>query len=104
MKSLLVRSTRALSEMLEWEQDEDSGQKEIMLLGFVKQKLPNIKWWMPNIHQLWLHVGTPQQRADRVVRRCGYLEPGCSQLRRPLSIDDAPKEATNCPWERRGGS
>ena len=104
MNSLLVRSTRALSEMPKWEQDEDSGQKEIMFLGSVKQKLPNIKWWMPSIHQLWLHVGTPQQSADRVVRRCGYLEPGCSQLRRPLSTDDAPKKATSCPQERRGGS
>ena len=44
MNSLLVRSTRALSEMPQWEQDEDSGQKDIVLLGDVKQKLPNMKW------------------------------------------------------------
>ena len=47
MSSLLVRSTRALSDMPKWEQDEDNGQKDIMFLGDVKQKLPNIKWWMP---------------------------------------------------------
>ena len=44
MNSLMVRSTRALSEMPQCEQDEDSGQKDIMFLGDVKQKLPNIKW------------------------------------------------------------
>ena len=94
MNSRLVRSTRALSDMPQWEQDDDNGQEDIMLLGDVKQKLPNIKCWMPRIHQLFLHVSTPQQSAPRVVRSCGYLEPDCSQLRRPMSTDDAPKKAT----------
>ena len=94
-------------EMALWQlecKDEDSDQKDIMLLGDAKQKLPNIKWWMPSTHRLCLHVGTPQQSVDRVARRCGYLEPGCSQFRIPMSIDDAPKKTANCPQERRGGS
>ena len=104
MNSLLVRCTRALRDMPQWTQDEDNGQKDIKLLGDVKQKVANIKWWMPRTHKLFLHVGTRQQSAPRVVRSCGYLEPGCSQLRIPMSIDDAPKQATNCPQGRRGGS
>ena len=84
--------------------DEDSGQKDIMFLGDVKQKVAKIKSWRPRTHQLFLHVGTRQQSASRVVRSCGYLEPGCSQLRIPMSIDDAPKQATNCPLKRRGRS
>ena len=104
MNSLLVRCTRALSDMPQWEQDEGSGQKDIMLLGDVKQKVANIEWWRPRFHQLFLHVGTRQQSASRAVRSCGYLEPGCSQLRIPMSTNDAPKQATNCPQERRGGS
>ena len=83
---------------------EDSGQKDIMFLGDVKQKVVELKSWRPRIHQLFLHVGTRQQSASRIVRSCGYLEPGCSQLRIPMSIDDAPKQATNRPQERRGGS
>ena len=58
MNSLLVRSTRALSEMPQWEQDEDSGQKDIMLLGDVKQKVATIQLWKPRVHKLLLHVGT----------------------------------------------
>ena len=104
MNSLMVRSTRALSEMPQWEQDEDSGQTDIMFLGDVKQKVAKIKWWRPRIHQLFLHVGARQQSAPRVVRSCRCLEPGCSQLRIPMSIDDGPKKATHCPQERRGGS
>ena len=84
--------------------DEDNGQTDIMFLGDVKQKVAKLKSWRPRIHQLFLHVGTRQQSAPRVARSCGYLEPGCSQLRIPMSIDDAPKQATNCPQERRGGS
>ena len=84
--------------------DEHSGQKDIMLVGEVKHKVAKIKSWRPSIHQLFLHVGTRQQSAPRAVRSCGYMEPGCSQLRIPMSIDDAPKKPTNCPQERRGGS
>ena len=58
MNSALVRCTRALRDMPHWKQDEDSGQKDIMFLGDVKQKVANIKSWRPRIHQLFLHVGT----------------------------------------------
>ena len=104
MNSLLGRCTRVLSDMPQWEPDEDSGQKDIVFLGDAKQKVAKIKWWRPRIHQLFLYLGTRQRSASRVVRSCGYLEPGCSQLRIPMSTDDAPKQATNCPQERRGGS
>jgi hypothetical protein len=33
MNSLLVRCTRALRDMPQWKHDEDSGQKDLMLLG-----------------------------------------------------------------------
>ena len=33
MNSLLVRCTRALRDMPQWKQDEDSGQKDIMFWG-----------------------------------------------------------------------
>jgi nicotinamide mononucleotide adenylyltransferase len=84
--------------------DEDSDQKDIMLWGDVKHKVAPIKSWRPRIHQLFLHVGTRQQSASRVVRSCGCLEPGCTQLRIPMSIDDGPKQAKTCRLERRGGS
>ena len=47
MNSLLVRCTRALWDMPQWEQDEGSGQKDIMFVGDVKQKVAKIKSWMP---------------------------------------------------------
>ena len=84
--------------------DEDSGQKDLMLWGEVKHKVAKLNSWRPRTHQLFLHVGARQQSAPRVVRSCGYLESGCSQLRIPMSIGDAPRKATNCPQERRGGS
>ena len=99
--------------MPQWKQAEDNGQKDVMFLGDVTQKVAKIKSRMPRIHQLFLHVDTfrhghgakqRQQSASRVVRSCGYLESGCSQLRIPMSIDDAPKKATIRPQERRGGS
>ena len=71
-----------------------------MLVGDVKQNVANIKWWSPRIHQLFLHVGTHQQSASRVVRSCGYLEAGCSQLRIPMSTDDAPKKAKMSAGEK----
>ena len=58
MNSALVRCTRALRDMPHWKQDEDSGQKDLMFLGEVKQKVANIQSWRPHIHQLFLHVGT----------------------------------------------
>ena len=63
--------------------NENSGQKDIMFLGDVKHKVAKIKSWRSRIHQLFLNVDTRQQSAPRVVRSCGYLEPGCSQLQIP---------------------
>ena len=70
---MLVRCTRALTDMPKWEQDEDSGQKDLMFLGDVKQKVAKIKSRMPRTHQLFLHVGARQQSAPRVVRSCGAV-------------------------------
>ena len=98
-----MRCTRALTDMPKWEQDEDSGQKDLMFLGDVKQKVAKIKSRMPRTHQLFLHVGARQQSAPR-VRSCEYLESDCSQLRVPMSTDDAPKKAKHSPQERRCGS
>ena len=61
MNSVLVCCTRALRDMPHWKQDEDSGQKDIMFLGDVKQKVAKIQSWKPRIHQLFLHVGTSRQ-------------------------------------------
>jgi len=61
MSSALVRCTRELVDMPRWEQDEDSDNKDLMLLGDVKQQVTNIQLWKPRIHQLVLYVGTPRQ-------------------------------------------
>ena len=47
--------------MPNWEQDAGTYNKDLMLLGSVKQKVLNIQWWRLCMHQLLLYVGTARQ-------------------------------------------
>jgi hypothetical protein len=59
--SSLWRSKRALEDMPRWEQDGDTVNNDLMLLGDVKQKVTLTKLWSPGAHQLLLYVGKPRQ-------------------------------------------
>ena len=59
--SALVRCTREVKDMPKWKQDAATFNEDLPFLGDVKQKVTNMQWWRPWIHQLLLYVGTARQ-------------------------------------------
>ena len=47
--------------MLKWKPNAPTFNEDLPFLGDVKQKVTNMQWWRPWIHQLLLYVGTARQ-------------------------------------------
>ena len=64
-----------------------------MFLGQVKQKVGNMKWWKPWIHQLLLYVGTARQ--GRVAKQNSSLKArGIKQIEGPSPVLALPSPAS----------
>ena len=59
--SALARCTRGVKDMPDWKPEAVTFNKDLVFLGAVKQKVGDMKWWRPWIHQLLLYVGTSRR-------------------------------------------
>ena len=59
--SALLRARRPIADIPRFERDPAYFNNLLPSLGGVKQKVAQLAWWRPSIHQLLLHVGTARQ-------------------------------------------
>jgi hypothetical protein len=92
--------------MPDWKPEAVTFNKDLVFLGAVKQKVGDMKWWRPWIHQLLLYVGTSRQgrgaNQKKHIKERGIKQiegpapvlalpsPGSPQLRKSMSPDWSP--------------
>ena len=89
-ESRLGRSLMNASNLPEWDEENSEMDWDLPSLGKARQKVADMEWWRPHIHQLLLYAGCSRQgQAARARRREKGKSKGAGKAtRRPWTWTD----------------